>query len=250
MSKIVVITGAGLGLGRALARKLAGDGDAVVLLGRTLAKVEAVAGALGGDAMALGCDVADPASVRAAFAAIAARHGRIDVLVNNAAIFQPFLIEEASDAQIRAALDTNLLGPVLCARSAIPLLRRSEAGLIVSISSESVEIDVPHLVLYETAKAGLERLARGLRQELKADGIRSTVLRIGALIDREKEWDVDPVAFGRFAEASAAAGLPLTGDRASELASIAGIVRMIIDLPRDTSLDLVTAAGHGSFADA
>ncbi len=246
MGKIVAITGAGLGLGRALARGLAGDGDTVVLLGRTPAKVQAVADALGGDAMALACDVADPASVRAAFAAIADRHGRIDVLVNNAAVFEPFLIAEASDAQIRAAIDINLLGPIFCARSAIPLLRRSDAGLIVSISSESVEIDVPHLVLYETAKAGLERLARGLRQELKADGIRSSVLRIGALIDPEKAWDVDPVALARFAEASAAAGIALTGNRASRLDSIAGIVRAMIDLPRDTALDLVVASGHGS----
>ena len=245
MGKVVVITGAGLGLGRALARRLAGDGDRVVLLGRTLAKVQAVADTLGGDALAIGCDVADPVSVRAAFAAIAERHDRIDVLVNNAAVFQPFLIAEASDAQIRAAIDTNLLGPVLCARSAIPL-RKSEAGLIVSISSESVDIDLPHLVLYETTKAGLERLARGLRQELRADGIRSTVLRIGSLIDPDKQWSVDPVAFGRFAEACAAAGLPLTGKRASELASIAGVVRVLIDLPGDTALDLVTTSGHAA----
>lgn len=246
MGKVVVITGAGLGLGRALARRLAGDGDTVILLGRTFAKVQAVAEALGDNALALRCDVADPDSVRAAFAAIAERHPAIDVLINNAAVFQPFLIEEASDAQLRAAIDINLLGPALCARSAIPLLRRSPAGLIISISSESVEIDLPHLVLYETTKVALERLARGLRQELRADGIRSTVLRIGALIDPDKEWDVDPVAFGRFAEASAAAGMPLTGNRASELASIAALVRVTIDLPRDTSLDLVTTSGHGS----
>lgn len=246
MGKVVVITGAGLGLGRALARRLAGDGDTVILLGRTFAKVQAVAEALGDNALALRCDVADPDSVRAAFAAIAERHPAIDVLINNAAVFQPFLIEEASDAQLRAAIDINLLGPALCARSAIPLLRRSPAGLIISISSESVEIDLPHLVLYETTKVALERLARGLRQELRADGIRSTVLRIGALIDPDKEWDVDPVAFGRFAEAAAAAGMPLTGNRGSELASIAALVRVTIDLPRDTSLDLVTTSGHGS----
>lgn len=246
MGKVVVITGAGLGLGRALARRLAGDGDSVVLLGRTFAKVQAVAEALGENALALRCDVADPDSVRAAFAEIAERHPAIDVLINNAAVFQPFLIEEASDAQLRAAIDINLLGPALCARSAIPLLRRSQAGLIISISSESVEIDLPHLVLYAMTKVALERLARGLRQELRADGIRSTVLRIGALIDPDKEWDVDPVAFGRFAEAAAAAGMPLTADRASELASIAAIVRATIDLPRDTSLDLVTTSGHGS----
>ena len=246
MSKVVAITGAGLGLGRAIARRAAGGGETVVLLGRTLARVQAVAEALGDNAMAVSCDVGDPASVRAAFAVIAERHDHIDVLINNAAVFEPFLIAEASDAQLRRAVDTNLLGPVLCARSAIPLLRRSKAGLIVSISSESVDIDLPHLVLYEATKAGLERLARGLRQELRGDTIRSTVLRIGALIDPDKTWDIDPAAFGRFAAACAAAGMSMSGGGGSELASIAGIVRAIIDLPPDTALNLVTTSGQSA----
>ncbi|HEY8385287.1 MAG TPA: SDR family NAD(P)-dependent oxidoreductase, partial [Porticoccaceae bacterium] len=74
MSKVIVITGAGVGLGRALARRFAADGDTVVLLGRTLSKVEAVAAEIGDRAMAVGCDVASPDSVRAAFAEIAKRH--------------------------------------------------------------------------------------------------------------------------------------------------------------------------------
>ena len=129
---------------------------------------------------------------------------------------------------------------------AIPLLRRSAAGLILSISSEAVDVDVPHLVLYEAAKAGLERLARGLRQELKGVGVRSTVLRNGSLIDPDKAWDVDPAALGRFLKACVDAGMPMTGNRASELASIAGVVSTIIDLPPDTAIDLVTTSGHRS----
>ena len=73
-NKIIVITGAGVGLGRALARRFVADGEQVVLLGRTEAKVRKVATDLGERAMAVRCDVADPESVRAAFAAIAARH--------------------------------------------------------------------------------------------------------------------------------------------------------------------------------
>src|SRR5690606_31353654 len=74
MSKTIVITGAGVGLGRALARRFAQEGDNVVLLGRTLAKVEAAATEIGDRAMAVQCDVSDPDSVRAAFATIARRH--------------------------------------------------------------------------------------------------------------------------------------------------------------------------------
>src|ERR1043165_408472 len=110
MAKIIVITGAGVGLGRALARRFAKDGDDVVLLGRTASKVEAAAKDIGAQAMAVQCDVASPDSVRAAFAAIARRHPKIDALVNKAAVFEPFLIAEATDAQIVDTVTTNLVG--------------------------------------------------------------------------------------------------------------------------------------------
>ncbi|WP_375398840.1 SDR family oxidoreductase [uncultured Sphingomonas sp.] len=242
--KVVVITGAGTGLGRAVARRLGADGEAMVLLGRSVAKIQAVADEIGPGALAIGCDVASPDAVRAAFAAIEQHHGRIDVLINNAAVFEPFLIEEASDAQFRDTVGTNLLGPMLCARSAIPLLRRSKAGLVISVSSESVDLDMPHLVVYEATKAGLERFTRGLRQELGDDHIRATTLRIGSLNDPDKQWDVDPETFGRFAAASSKAGFDLYAKTFSELDTIAGLVRMLIDLPGDTRLDLVTLQGH------
>src|SRR5579863_4994723 len=100
MSKIIVITGAAGALGSALTRRFSSEGETVILLGRTAAKLEALAGELGGPAMALQCDVASPDSVRRAFASIAERHPRIDVLINNAAIFQPMLVAEASDEHI------------------------------------------------------------------------------------------------------------------------------------------------------
>ena len=80
MGKVIVITGAGSGLGRALARKFAADGDKVMLLGRTLTKLEKVAEDLGEEAMAIACDIGKPDDVRAAFARIAGRHPKIDVL--------------------------------------------------------------------------------------------------------------------------------------------------------------------------
>ena len=95
--KVIVITGANGGLGRALAQRLAGEGDKVVLLGRSLEKVQEVASAIGANAMAVACEVTSPDSVKAAFAEIAKVHPKIDVLINNAAIFQPSPIEEASD---------------------------------------------------------------------------------------------------------------------------------------------------------
>jgi len=231
VSKIIVITGAGVGLGRALARRLAADGDTVVLLGRTQAKVEAVAAEIGARALAVGCDVTSPTSVAAAFAAIAARHPRIDVLINNAAVYEPFLVAEASDEQILRIIATNLTGPILCARAAIPML--GSGGHIINVSSESVELPFPHLSLYQCSKAGLERFSQALERELEPAGIRVSTVRAGQMMDADKTWDINPVAAARFAQAAMAAGLNLRERPITQVMSVTNIFRALIDLPPD-----------------
>ena len=231
MSKVIVITGAGAGLGRALARRFAADGESVVLLGRNADKVQAVAAQIGTRALALGCDVSSPDSVRAAFARIAERHPRIDVLINNAAVYQPFLIEEATDDQIVKAIATNLTGPILCARAAIPLL--GKGGHIINLSSESVGMLFPHLVIYQTSKAGLERFSQGLHHELEPKGIRVTTVRAGQMMDADKTWDVEPAAAARFMQAAMAAGLNLMQRPISQYVSVTNVFRAVIDLPPD-----------------
>jgi NAD(P)-dependent dehydrogenase (short-subunit alcohol dehydrogenase family) len=231
VSKIIVITGAGAGLGRALARRFAADGDTVVLLGRNLVKVQAVATQLGGSASAVGCDVSSPDSVRAAFAQIAKRHPRIDVLVNNAAVYEPFLIAEATDEQILKSLSTNLAGPILCARGAIALL--GKGGHIINVSSESVGMLFPYLVMYQSSKAGLERFSQGLHHELEPSGIRVSMVRAGQMMDADKSWDVDPAMAMRFAQAALKAGLNLRERPISQYVSVTNIFRALIDLPPD-----------------
>ncbi len=244
MSKIIVVTGAGVGLGRALARRFAADGETVVLLGRTLAKVGAAAAEIGERAMAIGCDVSSPDSVRAAFAAIAARHPRIDVLINNAAVFEPFLIAEASDDQIIKTISTNLIGPVLCARSAIPMMGRG--GQIINVSSESVDVPFPHLSIYQTSKAGLERFSLALRQELEPSGIGVTTVRAGQMMEEGKTWDIDPAAAARFAQAAMAAGLNLRERPISKFTSVTNIFRALIDLPPDLQAASITLHARAS----
>ena len=245
---VEVITGAGAGLERAIAERLGADGETVILLGRTLAKVQGVADALGGSASAIECDVSDSESVRKAFEIITERHGKIDVLINNAAVFVPFLLEEGSAELIKSTIDTNLVGPILCSRAAIPLFRAAGGGLVISVSSESVELDMPWFSVYEASKTGLERFTRALRHELKPDNVRVTTLRIGSLIDPQKQWDVDPVIMGRFMQASVAAGFDLMRKKSSKLGTAAGIVRSLIDMPDDTGIDLVTLSGRQSGA--
>lgn len=237
MAKTIVITGAGDGLGRTLARRFAADGDTVILLGRTLAKVEVVAGEIGPAAMAVACDVTAPDSVRAAFAAIAERHPKIDVLINNAAVYEPFLVAEATDAQILVPLLTNLAGPIYCARAAIPMMDRG--GHIVNISSESVMVGFPMLALYQSSKAGLERFSTALAQELAPSGIRVTTIRAGQMMEEGRTSGWAPEVGMRFGQACIAAGIDLRARPISHFKSVADIFRAVIDTPADLQLETV-----------
>ena len=240
MPKTFVITGAGVGLGRALARRFAAEGDNVVLLGRTLAKLEAAAADIGERALAVHCDVASPDSVREAFATIANTYSGIDVLINNAAIFQPFLLKDATDDQIINSVSTNLIGTMLCCRAAIPLMGRGSH--IINVSSESVEIPLPHLSVYQSSKAGVERLTQSLFRELEPDGIRVSVVRAGSMYEEGKAWDVDPDAHKAFAMAAMARGINLRESPISQFDAVTDVFRSLIDLPAD--LHAVTVTLH------
>ena len=172
-----------------------------------------------------------------AFAEIAKAHSRIDVLINNAAIFQPFLIEEASDEQLVAGVLTNLLGPMLCSRSAIPLMGRG--GLIINVSSESIDLPFAHLVVYQTTKAGLERFSLGLQDELADKDIRTCIVRAGQMAGPGSTAEMDPVAAGRFFEATMKRGLNLMERGMTQYESATQIFRNVIDLPADLHVDKV-----------
>lgn len=243
MGKTIVITGAGIGLGRALARRFAGDGETVVLLGRTFAKVQALAEELGPPAFAVECDVACADSVRAAFAAIAEKHAGIDVLINNAGIYEPFLVERASDEQITGIMNTNLLGPVFCSRAAIPMM--SKGGYIINVSSDSVGNDLPMMSVYQASKAGLERFTQTLFKELKPAGIRVTTVRAGPMYEEGKAspgWDRE-VAM-QFHQECLARGINLQTQGISHVDSVAPLFRALIDLPPDVQVPTAHVEGR------
>lgn len=231
MAKTIVITGAGVGLGRALARRFAEDGDNVVLLGRTLAKVEAAAAEIGERAMAVGCDVSSPDSVRTAFATIAEQHSHIDVLINNAALFQPFLIEKASDEQIFNIVNTNLAGTMFCIREVIPMMKNGSH--IINVSSESVSVELPHLSVYQSSKAGVERLTESLYLELEPQGIRVSYVRAGQMYEEGKTWDANPEDQMAFGKAAMERGFNLRERPISHFKSVTDVFRSLIDLPAD-----------------
>ncbi len=234
MDKVIVITGAGSGLGRSIALRLARAGNDVVLLGRTLAKLEAVAAEIGERAMVIACDVARADSVRAAFAVISARFPRIDVLINNAATFPHVLIAEASDEDIVGTIGIDLVGPILCARSAIPMLNRG--GQILNVSSGAVASHFGGLTFYAAAKAGLERFSLGLLEELQPQDISVTYVRAGQMVERLDKWDNDPVLKQLADQIASHGGIDPRLRPSSTFASVAEIFQMLIDLPLDLRL--------------
>lgn len=236
--RIAVVTGASRGLGGVLANALAQAGARVAALARPSEALDAFA-ARHPDILALGCDVQRPADVGRAFAEVAARLGPPDILVNNAALCLLHRIEEMTDADAEREVATNLLGPLWCARAAVPHMRVAGRGDIVNISSESVRLPFPFLSLYAATKAGLETLSEGLRSELRGDGIRVTVLRSGNLSGGEiaRNWpEARRAQFFETIQASghaAFAGQPISPD------ITARALVHVLGLPPQANVDLI-----------
>lgn len=243
MAKTIVITGAGDGLGRALARRFAQDGDTVILLGRTLSKVQAVADELGAPALALQCDVADGASVRAAFAQLAKAHPKIDVLINNAGVYWPFTLDEATDELVQNLTSININGTVFCAREALPLFQGD--GQIINVTSESAVLKTPMMWHYASTKHAVELMSEMWGRELEPQGVRVTVARCGQMFDETKTGAPWPQEVSmRFGAAAAAAGINLREKGTSHYKSVTDAFRAILDMPRDTNLNLVSINGR------
>ena len=193
--KIAAVTGATSGSGRAIARRFAEEGATVVMLARGEDRLKQLAAEIGGSAIGIPTDIGDPRQVQDAFASIAEQFGKLDVLINNAAIYRPCPVEQLSDDEILAQVRTNLLGPVYTSRAAIPLLRTSGGGDIVNTSSESTLEPFPMLSIYVATKAALEAFAHVLRYEVEPQGIRVSTVIQGASFGEgggSTGWEWDP----------------------------------------------------------
>lgn len=170
--KVAMVTGAAQGIGAAIARRLARDEARVVVVDINAAGAEAVAAELGQGAFALRCDMGEPAEVEALFAAVKEKAGRLDILVNNAAIVPFVAWDEVDFAHWRKIMRVNLDGVFLASRAASDWMRaQGVAGRIVNICSNTIFAGTPNMAAYVAAKGGVFGFTRALATELGAHGI-------------------------------------------------------------------------------
>lgn len=179
--QVAVVTGAGSGLGRLMARALLGAGFRVALAGRRRDALEETA-AGDGEALVVATDVADEASVDALFAAVRDEWGRVDALVNNAGQGGPAgSIDEVDVADWKAAIDTNLTGSFLCARAAFAAMRaqRPQGGRIINNGSISAHVPRPGRAAYTASKHAVTGLTKSISLDGRPYGIACGQIDIG-----------------------------------------------------------------------
>jgi 3-oxoacyl-[acyl-carrier protein] reductase len=184
VGRVAVVTGAAQGIGRAYAKAFASEGTIAIVADLNAAGARAVAEEIstqGGQALPVEVDISDPASVEAMAATVLDRFGRLDVLVNNAALYmrnlppatelikRPF--DEIPLHEWERLLQINVTGPFLCARAVVPAMRRMKWGRIINISSSTVLLGLPGYLHYVTSKSAIIGFTRSLARELGTDGI-------------------------------------------------------------------------------
>jgi len=185
--KTAIITGAGRGIGRAIAEAFAAQGCNIAALARTRDEIEDTADRarhFGVEALAQSCDVTDATSVTEAFAAATAVLGAIDILVNNAGMarFKPFA--ELTLADWQATMDANLTGAFLCTQAVLPGMFARRAGKIINISSVSGLKPIAEQSAYCAAKHAVNGLTKTLALELKPYGIGVHAICPGGVVTR------------------------------------------------------------------
>jgi len=180
--KVAVVTGAGTGIGRAAALSLSRDGFKVALLGRRLDKLEETAKLAAGETLPQVTDVGNPDSVKAAFAAIEAKWGRVDVLFNNAGTGAPPVpMDELPWEKWKACVDANLHGTFLCAQAAMAIMKRQKphGGRIINNGSISAHAPRPNTPAYTSTKHAVTGLTKSIALDGRAFDIACGQIDIG-----------------------------------------------------------------------
>ena len=173
--KATVVTGAGSGIGAAIARLFAQQGATVAAVDRDAASAAGTATAItaaGGRASPHACDVSDPDAVRALFDTLSGNGGRVDILVNNAGIAHVGTIEHTTPEDLDRVYRVNVFGVYLCARAAVPIMLRQGGGVILNMASVASLVGVPDRFAYSMSKGAVLTMTRSIAVDYVKRGIR------------------------------------------------------------------------------
>ncbi len=228
--KVVIVTGAGSGLGEATARAFVREGCVVACVDVNAAAAERVSqslAALDVPSMALACDVSNEQAVFATVAAVTQRMGRLDIVVNNAAIDHTVSLEEMTVAQWDQVIGVNLRGPFLFAKAAFPIMRAQRSGHIVNIASTAATRAWANASAYHASKWAIVGFSRALGVEGRPHGIRVTTVIPGGMKTH---------FFDRFASQ----GIPMPDQEdLQDPANVAQVIVFATTVPADSALQEV-----------
>ncbi|RFB80745.1 SDR family oxidoreductase [Methylovirgula sp. 4M-Z18] len=230
--KVVVITGASSGLGEAAARRLAEDGAKLVLGARRIDRLEALAKELAlGDGAVLKTDVSDREQVKQLVERAVEKHGRIDVLINNAGLMPQSLLESLKVDEWDRMIDVNIKGVLYGIAAALPDMKAQKSGHIINVSSVAGHKIGPGGAVYSATKHAVRAISEGLRQEVKPYNIRTTIISPGAVATELPNTITDPAVAGRVRE--------LYDQVAISADSFASVVAFAMSQPDDVDINEV-----------
>jgi meso-butanediol dehydrogenase / (S,S)-butanediol dehydrogenase / diacetyl reductase len=183
--RVAIVSGAGSGIGEATAKLLAARGLDVALVGRREARLQDVAEAIeatGGRALCVPADLNQARAPWEVVESVLEARGRLDVIVNNAAVYRLKPIEQISVDDFDEVMATNLRAPYFLVQAALPALRASPAPVVVNVSSAAAAMYRPQQTLYGLAKAALEHMTMNMAAELAPDRIRVACVRPGPVL--------------------------------------------------------------------
>ncbi|MGP3988051.1 oxidoreductase [Streptomyces sp. 3N207] len=180
MSRVWLVTGANSGFGRAITEAAVAAGDTVVAAVRRTSTLDDLVAAHPDQVDPVHMDVTDSEQAAAVAAEVIARHGRIDVLVNNAGRTHVGALEETSEAELRALFDVHVFGPAALVRAVLPHMRERRAGAIVQLSSMGGQLSFAGFGAYSATKFALEGMSEALADEVAPYGIRVLIVEPGS----------------------------------------------------------------------
>lgn len=169
--RVALVTGAGRGIGRAVAEQLSGSGLKVALTARNEAELAETAARCAGESLVIPADLTEPDAVDSVFEAVEDAWGVVDVLVANAGAGTSAPLASTTDEQWQRMLDLNLTAPFRCMRRAVPAMVDRGAGRIVVVASVAAKVGEPYIAAYTASKHGVLGLVRSAASELAATGV-------------------------------------------------------------------------------